>query len=98
MNHEAQVTIKNASAIFSNVSYDEFANGVQVGDNGRLARIWIDDSDADVSVKGVTKDGTFVISIKTNCEYGRGPYLTIKGPASKTEIIDMKGIQSTIII
>lgn len=97
MNHEAQVIVKNKNAVFSNASIDNFANGVELKENGHTAKMWIDDTDADVAIKGVTDKGEFKISIGTNGEYGMGPYLTIEGESYQgTSITDFEGVISII--
>ena len=96
-NHVASVQVYNSHAIFKNSSRDSFANGVTVTNNGHTAVMWIDDTDADVSITAELEDGTSSsISIGTN-GYEIEPYLLIEGESCQlTHITHLDGITAII--
>ncbi|MEZ0155713.1 MAG: hypothetical protein AB9Q22_12520 [Candidatus Reddybacter sp.] len=93
MSHVAVITVKNNNAVFKNSSMDHFANGVEISDDGHIAKIWIDDTDADVAVTGASNGGELSIAINTNSEYGAGPYILASGSFfEQTSITNFKGL------
>jgi hypothetical protein len=96
MDHVAVVTVENENVVFKNTSKDGFANGVELSDGGHKAIMWIDDSDADVSVSGASSTGDVTITIGTNGEFGMGPYV-VSGGGGLTQITDIDGVIAFVI-